>query len=83
MKIRICKGKTCSWKFSKYITERLKQDIEKIKIEWVEIEETPCMGRCKSAPNVNFDKEEMIYADPIKASKRLLWTKNNKTNNKK
>lgn len=81
MKVTICKGKNCSGKFSKYITDRLKQDIEKFEFKWVTIEETPCMGKCKTAPNIMFDAEEMKYADPIKASKKMITKLKNESNN--
>jgi NADH:ubiquinone oxidoreductase subunit E len=39
------------------------------------------MGKCKTAPNIMFDAEEMKYADPIKASKKMITKLKNESNN--
>lgn len=69
MKIWICNGKTCKWKFSEYITKRLNWDIEKFDINNLIIEETKCMWECKKWPNVLVDWKMEHYMTPIKASK--------------
>jgi len=86
MKIQICTWKTCKWKFSEYIIKRLKADIEFHKLNWVEVEESMCMWKCKEWPNIKIDKDLLTRMDPIKASKAMLdrkkWKKNKKNSKK-
>jgi len=58
-------------RYSGYILKRLQGDIDKFNLEWIILEESPCMGICKTWPNVKFDKHLEINCNPIKASKIL------------
>ncbi len=68
MKIQVCTGKTCQSKFSKYITKRIKNDIEKFNLKNIEIQECSCMGLCDKAINVKIDNQVIHNANPIKIS---------------
>ena len=76
MKVKVCMWTACSAKFSKYITTRIKRDIEKFDLKDIEIEETACMWMCDKGPNVKIDNDIINKADPIKISERILKKKN-------
>ncbi len=44
--IKVCHGKTCSEKFSKYILARLEADKDFYGYENISIEKGICMGKC-------------------------------------
>jgi len=86
MKIQVCSWKMCKTNFSEYITRRLKWDIERLKLDNIEIEESMCMWMCRKWPNVKIDGEIINYAEPAKVSDRVVnWPKKKKKkfNNKK
>ena len=70
--IKVCKGTTCSDKFSNYIITRIKRDIEKFDLKNIEIEESACMGMCKKWPNTKVDGDIMNYANPSKVSEAMF-----------
>lgn len=74
MKIQVCTGKSCKWKFSEYIIKRINWDIEKFHLDNVSIESCPCLWDCKSWPNVIIDGKKENYCDPIKVS-RIMFEK--------
>lgn len=80
MKIKICTGKMCKERYSEYIIKRIKNDIDFHSLDWVILEESPCMWQCSKWPNVMFDKHLESWVSPLKASKILL---DKKKNNKK
>jgi len=47
MKIKVCTGKSCGGKYSKYIITRLENDIKFYNWKNIELETTLCMGQCK------------------------------------
>lgn len=70
--VKICHGKSCSERFSKYILTRLEADKEFYKYgENVKIETSLCMGRCNFWPNINIDGEIISGQNPIKSSEIL------------
>lgn len=81
MKIKICKWKACKNKFCSYIEDRLLAEKERFKLD-IEVEDAPCMWKCKIWPNIKIEKEEVNKVDPIKASnlvkKKLENNKNSK-----
>lgn len=82
MKISVCNGKMCKSRFSEYILKRLNADIQKFNLEHIITEECPCLGQCKTWPNVVYDWKIENYQDPIKASKIMFEkTKQKKFNN--
>lgn len=87
MDVKICTGKTCSGKFSKYITTRLERDTEFYKWKGVKIEESCCMWECKKSPSIKIDKETFNYVWPAKASelicKKIAEKKKQQENNSK
>jgi len=87
MKIKICMWKMCRERYSEYILKRIENDIKFHSLEWIVIEQTPCMWHCKEGPNVMFDKHLEHHVDPLKASKMILdkknWNNKPKKNNKK
>ena len=87
MKVQVCSWKSCSWHFSKYIVDRLQDDKKRYKLKDVIIEDHPCMGGCKMAPNISIDGEVIGYMKPVDASNVVLdkinWTTSKKKNKKK
>ena len=75
MKIKVCIGKTCKDRFSKYILTRLKNDKEKFSLKDIEIEECMCLWNCKKWPNIVKNNQIINYANPAKASEILLKNK--------
>lgn len=83
MKIQVCTWKSCKGKFSEYIIKRINWDIEKFHLDNVSIESCPCLGDCKSWPNVIIDSKKENFCDPIKVSKIMFEKiKQRKTNQK-
>ncbi|MDD2871408.1 MAG: NAD(P)H-dependent oxidoreductase subunit E [Candidatus Gracilibacteria bacterium] len=78
MKIKVCTGKTCTDRFSQYITTRLLNDKAKFNLEHLEIEDCMCMGHCKSGPNIMVDGNVKNYTNPAKASEHALNHKKKK-----
>lgn len=74
MKVQVCKWKTCTERFSEYIATRLENDKKLYNCDNVVIEESKCMGHCKSWPNIKVDGKLESYANPAKASE-LVRTK--------
>lgn len=77
MKIKVCTWKTCSDRFSQYITTRLQNDKSRFNLDKLEIEECMCLGQCSKWPNIVVEKEIKNYMNPAKASEITL------NNNKK
>ncbi len=71
MDIKVCTGKTCSEKFSKYIITRIKNDTRFYKWKNVRVEESLCMGHCKKGPNIKIEKEIHNYINPARASELI------------
>jgi NADH:ubiquinone oxidoreductase subunit E len=78
MKIKICKWKTCSDRFSQYITTRLQNDKTRFNIDNLELEDCMCLWQCKSGPNIVVDWNIKNYTSPIKASEFALNIKKKK-----
>ena len=70
--VKVCTGRSCSERNSKYIITRLEWDKEFYSYgEDVEIESCLCQGRCKEGPTVAFGNDIQIYQNPVKASEIL------------
>lgn len=72
MLVKVCTGKVCSDRMSKYILDRLTR--EKEKAAWgdeIQIESCACQGNCAIGPTVLFDKEMLSGMNPVKASEQL------------
>jgi len=52
MKVQVCKGSSCSGKYSKYITTRLENDTKFYKWKDVEVSECSCIWQCKKWANI-------------------------------
>ena len=72
MKIRVCKWKLCSEKFSNYIISRLQNDINRFNLKDIEIEESLCMWKCSEWPNIYFDNDFYTRVNPLKVSEILF-----------
>lgn len=72
MKIKVCKWKTCSDRFSQYITTRLLNDKTRFNLENLELEDCMCLWQCKSWPNIVVEKDIKNYMNPAKASEIAL-----------
>lgn len=87
MQVKVCTGKSCASKFSKYITTRLENDTKFYDWKNVELEECLCLWECKKWPNIKIDKETFNYVNPAKASdiilKKLSEKKKNNSPKKK
>jgi len=68
-KIKVCHGIACRRNMAPYSLERAQNDIKSLKIDHVECEECPCLGRCDKGPNaiVEQDGKQQIhsYATPV------------------
>lgn len=71
MQVKICQGKTCGWKFSKYILARLENDVKLYDWKDVKLEPILCMWECKKWPNILIEKELYNYVNPAKASELI------------
>ncbi len=72
MKIRVCKWKSCSEKFSNYIITRLQNDVKRFNLKDIEIEETLCMWKCTEWPNAFIDNEFHNRCNPLKVSELIF-----------
>ena len=69
MKIQVCTWGSCKSKFSEYIIKRLENDVEKFNYKKLDIEESPCMGKCKYWPNVKLNNWDILNkSEPAKIS---------------
>ncbi len=68
MKIKVCTWKTCTDRFSEYITTRLQSDKIKFNLNKLEIEKCMCLWQCKSWPNIVVEKDIKNFMNPAKAS---------------
>lgn len=80
MKIQVCTGKSCSWKFSKYITTRIKNDIGFYNWKNIFVEEGLCMWECKRSVNVKIWEEKINYSTPAKISEFVVKKMKQKNN---
>ena len=70
--VKICKGRSCTERFSPFIEKRLLGDRDFYSYpEALVIEDCLCQGRCKEGPTVVFDSDVQTYMNPIKASEML------------
>ncbi len=72
MKIQVCTGRSCKWKFSEYILKRIESDKDKFQLQNIETEVCACLWQCKSWPNVVIDSKIENYNDPAKVSKMMF-----------
>ena len=82
MKIKVCTWKMCSERFSEYIITRIKNDTTRFNLKDIEIEQTPCMWRCKEGPNVVIENEKFSRMNPLKISDLITKKKKKKNANK-
>lgn len=68
MKVQVCSGKSCSGKFSKYISARIENDIKFSGMKNIEVEECCCMWQCKKWANVKINNQIHNYSNPAKIS---------------
>ena len=68
MEVQVCSGKSCSGKYSKYITTRLENDIKFYDTKNLKIVEVACMWQCKKAPNIRLKNTIHNWMNPAKAS---------------
>ena len=68
MEIKVCKWKTCSDRFSWYISTRLENDKERLKLKKLEISDCLCLWQCKKWPNIVVNWNVENYVNPAKAS---------------
>jgi len=78
MKIKVCKWKTCTDRFSHYIITRLENDKSRFNLDSLIIEECLCMWQCISWPNIMVDWNIKNYINPSKASEFLFNNKKKK-----
>lgn len=71
MQVQVCSGKSCSGKFSSYITTRLKNDILFYDMGNVEVIESSCMWQCKKSPNIRYKSVIHSYMNPARASELI------------
>ena len=87
MKIKVCKWKTCTDRFSEYISTRLVNDKIRLKLENIEVEDCLCLWQCKMWPNIVIDWNVQNYMNPAKASELAMnkktWKKKRNNTNKK
>lgn len=69
MKICICNWQKCQKNFSWYITKRLISDIEKFWLKNIDLEETSCMWKCSTWPNIKVDWIIYNNMNPAEAAK--------------
>ena len=72
-KIKVCHGTACLRNLSPYSLERAKNDVEALKLDHIECEECPCLGRCDKGPTVvtEQDGKQQLhsYANPVEMGK--------------
>lgn len=87
MKIQVCTGRSCKWKFSEYILKRIEADTKKFDLQNIDAEVCACLWQCKMWPNVILDGKTEHYSDPAKISKlmfeKIQARKNNSNPNSK
>ena len=71
MEVQICSGKTCAWKYSKYITARLENDLKFYGKKNIKISGVTCMWNCKKAPNIRLKNTIHNYMNPAKVSELI------------
>lgn len=70
--VRVCGGRSCSERNSKYILTRLEADNEFYGYgDDVSLESCLCQWRCKEWPTVSFGNDVQIYQNPVKSSELL------------
>lgn len=72
MKIKICNWNSCKQKFSEYILKRLENDKEKLNLENLELEKSPCIWKCEFWINVSINWEIFSWQNPIKTSQLVI-----------
>lgn len=79
MKVSVCCWKWCKDRFSHYILERLRNDME---FYWawenIIIDEFKCMWDCENWPNIIIDKVIHPHMTPAKASELVFNNKKKK-----
>jgi NADH:ubiquinone oxidoreductase subunit E len=71
--MKVCTGKSCTERFSKYIAARVVADKAKFdKNDKIAIEECLCRGKCQEGPNFLYEKELFTRGNPVKASEVFL-----------
>ena len=77
MKVKVCKGRRCSEKFSSYIADRCEKDKKFYNVpeDEIEIQQSPCMGKCKKSPCINIDGEIYTHMSPAKVSEIVFKDK--------
>lgn len=71
--MKVCTGRSCSERHSKYILARIRADKAKFdKEDKIDIVECGCQGRCSEGPIFYFDKELFTRGNPVKASEVFL-----------
>ena len=71
-KVQVCTWWACKWRFSQYILKRLENDIKKFKYKNLELEESPCMRKCKYGPNAKLNNGDIINkSEPAKISQTV------------
>lgn len=71
--MKVCTGRSCSERHSKYILARLRADKAKFdKDDKIAITECGCQGRCSEGPVFYFEKELFTRGNPVKASEVFL-----------
>lgn len=88
MKVQVCTGKSCKWRYSNYVITRIQNDIKFYDgWDWVEVVEELCMGNCKKWPNLKLKNQIINYCSPAKASeiiaKHVAEDKKKKSKKKK
>jgi NADH:ubiquinone oxidoreductase subunit E len=70
--VKVCTGRSCTERNSKYIINRLEGDTVFYGYgDDVAIEPCMCQGRCKEGPTVAFGNDIQIYQNPVKTSELL------------
>ncbi len=68
MEVKICTGKACSSRYSKYISARLENDKKFHDMKKLTISECACMWQCKKWPNIKIKNQVHNYMNPANAS---------------
>lgn len=87
MKVQVCTGKSCRWRYSNYVITRIENDSSFYNDwKWVEVVEETCMWHCKQGPNIKLKNQIINYCSPTKASEVIakhIVEDNKKKNSKK
>lgn len=81
MKVKVCKGKTCSERFSQYIAKRLENDAKFYDKDNIILEDCLCLWQCKDGPNIVIDNKVHNHVNPAKASELVYSPKKKKKKN--